>query len=101
MIMAAFSLPIPARNIVLDERCLVTLGITIAQRQSGGLIQCGEARRRLPPRDSPPLPPWATRSQGKDALPATPTKWKYRAIYRVGDHQVGVWSNEVSVTMGG
>jgi hypothetical protein len=34
-------------------------------------------------------------------LPATPTKWKYRAIYRVGDAQVGVWSNEVSITVGG
>jgi hypothetical protein len=33
-------------------------------------------------------------------LPATPTKWKYRAIYRVGDAQVGQWSNEVSVTVG-
>jgi hypothetical protein len=33
-------------------------------------------------------------------LPATPTKWKYRAIYRVGDAQVGVWSTEVSVTVG-
>jgi hypothetical protein len=34
-------------------------------------------------------------------LPATPTKWKYRAIYRVGDAQVGVWSNEVSIVVGG
>ncbi len=34
-------------------------------------------------------------------FPATPTKWKYRAIYRVGDAQVGQWSNEVSVTVGG
>ena len=35
------------------------------------------------------------------AHPATLTKWKYRAIYRVSDHQVGLWSNEVSVTVGG
>jgi len=35
------------------------------------------------------------------AHPATPTKWKYRAIYRVGDHQVGLWSTEASVTVGG
>lgn len=35
------------------------------------------------------------------AHPATLTKWKYRAIYRVGDHQVGLWSAEVSVTVGG
>ena len=33
--------------------------------------------------------------------PATPTKWKYRAIYRVGDARVGQWSNEVSLTAGG
>ncbi len=35
------------------------------------------------------------------AQPATPTKWKYRAIYRVGDQQVGQWSAEVSITVGG
>jgi hypothetical protein len=34
-------------------------------------------------------------------LPATPTKWKYRAIYRVGDAQVGIWSNTVEITVGG
>ncbi len=34
-------------------------------------------------------------------FPATPTKWKYRAIYRVGDAQVGVWSNTVEITVGG
>jgi hypothetical protein len=33
-------------------------------------------------------------------FPATPTKWKYRAIYRVGDAQVGVWSNTVEITVG-
>ncbi|HEY6169693.1 MAG TPA: hypothetical protein VI454_16765 [Verrucomicrobiae bacterium] len=33
--------------------------------------------------------------------PATPTKWTYRAIFRVGDHQVGQWSNPVSVLVGG
>lgn len=27
--------------------------------------------------------------------------WKYRGQYRVGDDAVGVWSNEVSVTVGG
>lgn len=32
--------------------------------------------------------------------PATPTKWKYRGIFRVGDAQVGVWSPEVSVIVG-
>ena len=34
-------------------------------------------------------------------FPSTPTVWKYRAIYRVDDHQVGLWSLEVSVTVGG
>ncbi|MGL4400724.1 MAG: hypothetical protein ACRCXD_12705 [Luteolibacter sp.] len=33
--------------------------------------------------------------------PAAPTRWTYRAIYRVGDHQVGQWSADVSVTVGG
>lgn len=33
--------------------------------------------------------------------PATPTKWKYKAIYRVDDAQVGLWSAEVSVVVGG
>ncbi len=33
-------------------------------------------------------------------FPATPTKWKYRAIYRVDDQQVGQWSAEVSITVG-
>jgi hypothetical protein len=30
-------------------------------------------------------------------LPATPAKWIYKAIYRVGDAQVGLWSNPVSI----
>ena len=34
-------------------------------------------------------------------LPAAPTKWKSRAIYRVNDAQVGVWSNTVEITVGG
>ena len=33
--------------------------------------------------------------------PASPTKWKYKAIYRVDDSQVGLWSAEVSVVVGG
>jgi hypothetical protein len=32
-------------------------------------------------------------------FPAAPVKWTYRAIYRVGDAQVGVWSNPVTVTV--
>ncbi|MCX6899232.1 MAG: hypothetical protein NT105_11065 [Verrucomicrobia bacterium] len=33
--------------------------------------------------------------------PSTPVKWKYRAIFRVGDQQVGLWSDEKSITVGG
>jgi hypothetical protein len=36
-----------------------------------------------------------------EPFPATPTKWTYRGIYRVGDSRVGQWSNPVSVTVGG
>jgi hypothetical protein len=35
------------------------------------------------------------------AFPAGITTWKYRAIYRVGDHQVGIWSAEVGIAVGG
>ena len=34
-------------------------------------------------------------------FPATPTKWKYRAIYRVDDAQVGLWSDVKEVVVGG
>jgi hypothetical protein len=34
-------------------------------------------------------------------FPAAPTKWTYKAIYRVNDAQVGLWSNPVSITVGG
>lgn len=34
-------------------------------------------------------------------FPATPARWKYRAIYRLNDAQVGVWSAEASITVGG
>ncbi len=34
-------------------------------------------------------------------IPATPVKWTYRAIYRVNDAQVGVWSKLVSLIVGG
>lgn len=33
-------------------------------------------------------------------FPATPVRWTYRAIYRVGDTQVGQWSQPASVTVG-
>ena len=34
-------------------------------------------------------------------FPAALTKWKYRAIFRVGDTQVGIWSQVVEVAVGG
>jgi hypothetical protein len=34
-------------------------------------------------------------------FPATPVKWTYQAIYRVGDARVGQWSKPVSITVGG
>ena len=33
--------------------------------------------------------------------PAVLTQWKYRAIYRVGDTPVGLWSAETTVVVGG
>lgn len=33
--------------------------------------------------------------------PSSPTRWKYRAIFCVGDQQVGLWSNEMPITVGG
>jgi hypothetical protein len=34
-------------------------------------------------------------------LPTTPAKWTYKAIYRKGDSQIGQWSAEVSIIVGG
>jgi len=34
-------------------------------------------------------------------FPAAPAIWTYRAIYRVADDQVGLWSLPVSITVGG
>ncbi len=34
-------------------------------------------------------------------LPATPVKWTYKAIFRLGDQRIGQWSDEVSITVGG
>ena len=34
-------------------------------------------------------------------MPANKTVWAYQAIYRVGNQQVGLWSNSVSVPVGG
>ena len=35
------------------------------------------------------------------AFPTAVTHWKYRAIYRVDDAQVGLWSETISVAVGG
>ncbi len=35
------------------------------------------------------------------AHPTALTQWKYRAIYRVDDEQVGQWSAEASIAVGG
>jgi hypothetical protein len=32
--------------------------------------------------------------------PATPAKWMYKAIFRVGDQRVGQWSDPVSINVG-
>ena len=53
----------------------------------------------------------ADRNDGKGYLPLafdptpdytdpTPAKWTYRAIYRVGEVQVGQWSSPVSIMVG-
>ena len=34
-------------------------------------------------------------------FPATPAKWKYRAIFRKGDEQVGIWSDVKEIIVGG
>ena len=36
-----------------------------------------------------------------EAFPAALTEWKYRAIFRVDDAQVGVWSAEARIAVGG
>ncbi len=36
-----------------------------------------------------------------EPIPATPTKWQYRAIYRVGDQRLGQWSAVATVIVGG
>lgn len=38
---------------------------------------------------------WSNCSDEVHFACAAPAKWKYRAIYRVGDAQVGLWSNTV------
>jgi len=36
-----------------------------------------------------------------EAIPAAPTKWEYRAIYRLEDQRIGQWSAAASVIVGG
>lgn len=33
-------------------------------------------------------------------FPDAPARWKYKAVYRVGDGRVGQWSREISITVG-
>ena len=40
-------------------------------------------------------------AQNATALPVTLTKWKYRAIFRVDDVQVGAWSAVIEIAVGG
>lgn len=40
-------------------------------------------------------------TQLRTSFPATPTKWKYRAIYRVGDSQAGIWSDVKEIAVAG
>ncbi len=35
------------------------------------------------------------------AFPAALAKWTYKAIWRIGENQVGLWSNPVSIAVGG
>ncbi len=44
---------------------------------------------------------WVLLAYDTTPLPATPTKWKCRAIFRLGDHQVGVGSKSVEIMMDG
>jgi hypothetical protein len=44
---------------------------------------------------------WVPLASDTAPQPSLLTKWKYRAIYRVGDQQVGQWSTEMSITVGG
>jgi hypothetical protein len=32
--------------------------------------------------------------------PAAPTKWTYRAIFRLDDQRVGQWSDDLSINVG-
>ena len=34
-----------------------------------------------------------------EPFPAAPTRWTYRAIYRISDANVGIWSKPVSITV--
>jgi hypothetical protein len=35
-----------------------------------------------------------------ESFPATPAKWTYRAVFRVGDASVGLWSDSISIAVG-
>ena len=35
-----------------------------------------------------------------EPLPATPARWRYKAIYRRADQRVGLWSDVAEITVG-
>jgi hypothetical protein len=39
-------------------------------------------------------------SKDKAPFPAVPTRWRYRAVYQVGDQPVGQWSNPAGIIVG-
>ncbi len=77
----------------------------------------GQPVLKWPKGDADAIEIWADRSDGQgfrlttitssvdytdtSARPATGAVWKYKAIYRLRDAQVGEWSGEVSVAVGG
>ena len=77
----------------------------------------GQPVLKWPQGDADAIESWADRGDGlgfrlatitssvdytdTSARPATGAVWKYKAIYRLRDAQVGEWSGEVSVAVGG
>ena len=80
-------------------------------------MQAGHPVIKWPKGDAEAIEIWADRGDGQGfslatvasgadytdttATPATGAVWKYKAIYRLRDAQVGQWSGVVSVAVGG